>query len=59
MKLSKKSAAAMSIHYAPSRWTALLRFCGDGRLEIDNNVAERALRRLLLDERNYLFTRAD
>ena len=41
----------MSIHHAPSRWTALLRFCGDGRLEIDNNVAERALRRLLLDEK--------
>lgn len=43
-KLSRKSAVAVAIYYALSRWTALLRFCEDGRLEIDNNAAERALR---------------
>ena len=43
-KLSKKSAVASAINYALGRWTALLRFCEDGRVEIDNNAAERALR---------------
>ena len=43
-KLSKKSELALAIRYALSRWTALTRYRDDGRLEIDNNTAERALR---------------
>ena len=42
-----------------SRWTALLRFCEDGRLEIDNNAAERALRAVAIGRKNYLFAGAD
>ncbi len=42
--LSKKSELAGAIKYALSRWAALTRYCDDGRLEIDNNAAERALR---------------
>ena len=34
----------MAIRYALSRWVALTRYRDDGRLEIDNNAAERALR---------------
>ena len=34
------------------RWDALLRFCDDGHLEIDNNAAERSLRAVVLG-RNY------
>jgi len=37
-KLSKKSAVASAIHYALGRWPALLRYCDDGRVEIDNNL---------------------
>jgi hypothetical protein len=43
-RLSSKNALAKAIQYALSRWEALTRYAGDGRLGIDNNVAERALR---------------
>jgi transposase len=42
-KLSQKSDVAMAIRYALDRWSALLRFCEDGRVEMGNNAAERAL----------------
>ncbi len=36
-----------------------MRYAGDGRLEIDNNSAERALRAVALGRKNYLFAGAD
>ena len=42
--LSQKSALAEAIRYALKLWTALVRYAGDGRIEIDNNAAERSLR---------------
>ena len=45
----------MAINYALGRWTQLVRYCDDGRLEIDNNAAERALRAVALGRKNYLF----
>ena len=38
-KLSAKSETASAIRYALARWSVLMRFCDDGRLEIDNNAA--------------------
>jgi hypothetical protein len=32
-----------------------MRYAGDGRIEIDNNAAERALRAVALGRKNYLF----
>jgi transposase len=58
-KLSKKSAVAFVIHYALGRWPSLLRYCDDGRLEIDNNAAERALRAVVIGRKNYLFAGSD
>jgi transposase len=58
-KLSKKSAVTSAINYALGRWAALLRFCEDGRIEIDNNAAERALRAVAIGRKNYLFAGAD
>ncbi|MCB1708402.1 MAG: transposase [Halioglobus sp.] len=43
-QVSRKSELAGAIRYALGRWPALLRYCADGQLEIDNNTAERALR---------------
>jgi transposase len=54
-KVSKKSELAGAIHYALGLWTPLLRYCTDGRLEIDNNIAERSLRCVALGRKNYLF----
>ena len=58
-QVSRKSEIAAAIRYAFSRWRALLRYSEDGRLEIDNNAAERALRAVALGRKNYLFAGAD
>ena len=57
--LSQKSEAAKAIRYALGRWEALGRYCDDGRIEIDNNAAERALRCVAIGRRNYLFAGSD
>jgi transposase len=58
-QISKKSALAVAIRYALSRWIALTRYRDDGRLEIDNNTAERALRTVALGRKNFLFAGSD
>jgi transposase len=58
-RLSQKSATAKAIRYALSRWEALVRYCDDGRIEIDNNAAERALRCVALGRKNFLFAGSD
>ena len=57
--LSQKSAMAKAIRYSLDRWEALTRFCNDGRIEIDNNAAERSLRCVALGRKNYLFAGSD
>jgi transposase len=58
-QVSAKSALASAIRYALTRWTALVRYCGDGHIEIDNNAAERSLRAVALGRKNYLFAGSD
>jgi transposase len=58
-RVSKKSELAVAIRYALSRWVALTRYRDDGRLEIDNNTAERELRAVALGRKNYLFAGSD
>ena len=58
-QVSKKSAVGGAILYALNRWQALVRYCDDGRIEIDNNAAERALRAVALGRKNYLFVGSD
>ena len=54
-RLSPKSDMAKAIAYGTKRWLALCRFLDDGRLEIANNIAERALRGAAVGRRNWLF----
>jgi transposase len=54
-RLSSKNALARAIQYALTRWETLMRYTGDGRLAIDNNVAERALRGIAITRKNFLF----
>ena len=58
-RISQKSETAKAIRYALTRWEALGRYCDDGRIEIDNNAAERALRCVALGRKNYLFAGSD
>jgi transposase len=46
---------AKACRYGVKLWPALIRFLDDGRLEIDNGVAERALRGVAVGRRNSLF----
>lgn len=58
-RISGKSTLAQAIRYSLSRWTALGRYVADGRLEMSNNAAERAMRPLALGRKNYLFCGSD
>lgn len=58
-KISGKSSLAQAIRYATSRWEALTRYIDDGRLEMSNNAAERAIRPIALGRKNYLFAGSD
>jgi hypothetical protein len=46
-----KSPMGEAIGYALNQWQALIRYAGDGDLAIDNNVAERAIRPLVVPEK--------
>jgi hypothetical protein len=58
-RVSAKSEIAQAIGYSLVRWTALTRYVDDGRIEIDNSAAERALRGVALGRNNYLFMGSD
>jgi transposase len=58
-RVSKKSELAKAIGYVLTRWSAFTRYRDDGRIEIDNNAAERALRAVALGRKNYLFCGSD
>lgn len=58
-RLSGKSPTGAAIRYALGRWETLTRYASDGRVEIDNNAAERAIRPVVLGRKNWLFAGSD
>jgi len=54
-----KSPMGGAINYCLSNWEALTRYAGDGRLSIDNNASERALRGIAVGRKNWLFAGSD
>ena len=50
-----RSDLAGAFRYMLTRWDALTRVLGDGRVALDNNPAERALRGVAVGRKNYLF----
>jgi transposase len=54
-----KSPVGMAVAYALGQWQALTRYPQDGRLAIDNNAAERALRGVAVGRNNWLFAGSD
>ena len=58
-KLSRKSELAAAFRYMRARWPALVRCFDDGRLALDNNPAERALRGVAIGRKNYLLAGSD
>ena len=45
--------------YARAQWTALTRYADDGDLAIDNNISERALRKVVTGRNNWTFCGSD
>lgn len=58
-RISGKSKLAEAIRYARSRREALERFLHDGRLDIDSNAVERAIRPQTITRKNALFAGSD
>ncbi len=54
-----KCPEGTAISYTLSNWDALVRYCDDGDLEIDNNGAERTLRGIAVGRRNWTFLGSD
>ena len=57
--VSQKSKLAEALRYPLARWDGLGLFLDDGRIEIDSNVVERAIRPIALTRKNALFAGSD
>ena len=58
-KVSRRARIAEAIRYALKLWSGLRLFLDDGRIEIDTNVVERAIRPIALSRKNALFAGSD
>ncbi len=58
-QVSARTPLAEALRYAVRLKLALLAYTGDGRLEIDNNLAENALRGIAVGRKNWMFAGAD
>jgi len=58
-KLPTRGPTAEAIRYALNHWDGLQRFLDDGRIELDNNSVERAMRPVCLSRKNSLFAGSD
>jgi transposase len=58
-RIPGRSGLAEAIRYALSRWPALCHFLDDGRIDLDNNPVERAIRPIALGRKNHLFAGSD
>jgi transposase len=50
-----KSAFGQAINYCGNQWNKLTAFLQDGRLELDNNRAERSIKPFVIGRKNWLF----
>lgn len=58
-RLASRGPTAEAIRYALNHWHGLLRFLEDGRIELDTNPVERAIRPVALSRKNALFAGSD
>jgi len=54
-KVPLKSPIGKAIAYTMNHWTNLTRYFEDGRLEIDNNRSDRAIKPFVIGRKNWLF----
>ena len=58
-RIPGKSDLAKAFRYALNRWGAFTLFLDDGRVAIDNNAAERAIKPVVIGRKNFLFAGSD
>ena len=58
-RVPPRGGIADAMRYALARWSALAKFLDDGRIELDNNTVERAIRPIALGRKNHLFAGSD
>lgn len=54
-KYSESSLMGKAVTYAYTRWDNMRHYLEDGRIKIDNNLAENEIRPITLGRKNYLF----
>ena len=54
-RVSSKATIAEDLRYGLNHWDGLTRFLNDGRIELDTNSVERAMRPVCLSRKNSLF----
>lgn len=54
-KYSSSSLIGKAVNYAYRRWDNMMCYLNAGRIHIDNNLAENAIRPITLGRKNYLF----
>ena len=55
-KVVPGSPLGKALAYLDRHWAGLIRYCDDGRLEIDNNRCENAIRPFVMGRKNWLFS---
>ena len=55
IKYSESSLIGKAVTYAYTRWDNMMHYLDDGRLLLDNNLAENEIRPITLGRKNYLF----
>jgi hypothetical protein len=58
-RLSGSSDLAKAIRYSLNHWKGLTRFLDDGRLDMDTNTVERAIKPIVMTRKNALFAGSD
>jgi transposase len=58
-KLSRHADVAKAMDYMLTRWESFTRFLGNGRIDLSNNAAERALRGIAIGRKAWLFAGSD
>ena len=59
LRVPKQSALGKAVHYTLGQWPKLIRYIDDGRLRIDNNRGERAIRPFVVGRKAWLLTKSE
>ncbi len=54
LKVPPKTAVGKDTSYSPKQWHKLIHYIDDGRLSIDNNRAERAIKTFVIGRKNWM-----